>query len=393
MKGPTRLVLAALALGTGALLVWPREQPAPAAPASTVAARPASLTEGRPASPVPLTDGRPAPPQIPADWKTTLHPAAAPYAFQQRLWWAAWSGDPAPLRLAPGETFPPDQDANLALLQLLRARVLGETPPPPPDEGTGAAAEWLATHPETLADALRIKLAFRCEQDLRHGPDLTGRPCPLDASALSQRDAATGKAVCPLQEHPVHSTFGGTRLMMLFDIMASARTGDVERLQRVFPLKPGMDVLDLGAGVGAYTIPWAQVVGPQGTVHAEDLDQEVMDYVAFRARHAGLSNVKTWVGDTADLRMPAGVADVAFLVDVHPCTENPASFFRNPFPATIHQTLRPGGRMVIITSVDTPHAEAYAEALRGKGFELERTVTEDQGAGRSREIVVFRRLD
>jgi ubiquinone/menaquinone biosynthesis C-methylase UbiE len=47
-------------------------------------------------------------------------------------------------------------------------------------------------------------------------------------------------------------------------------------------LLPGQTVLDLGCGPGFWTLPLAEMVGPEGTVWALDASQEMLDALAER---------------------------------------------------------------------------------------------------------------
>ena len=69
------------------------------------------------------------------------------------------------------------------------------------------------------------------------------------------------------------------------------------RLRRVFHkperilepyVKPGMTVLDLGCGMGYFSIPMARMVGGAGQVLAVDIQQQMLDVLMRRARKAGV---------------------------------------------------------------------------------------------------------
>jgi ubiquinone/menaquinone biosynthesis C-methylase UbiE len=52
-------------------------------------------------------------------------------------------------------------------------------------------------------------------------------------------------------------------------------------------VKPGMTVLDIGCGVGWFSIPMAKMVGDHGKVIAVDLQQQMLDMLRRRAERAG----------------------------------------------------------------------------------------------------------
>jgi len=53
-------------------------------------------------------------------------------------------------------------------------------------------------------------------------------------------------------------------------------------------VKSGMTVLDVGCGVGYFTIPMARMVGDSGKVIAVDLQQQMLDMLRRRAEKAGV---------------------------------------------------------------------------------------------------------
>jgi len=55
-------------------------------------------------------------------------------------------------------------------------------------------------------------------------------------------------------------------------------------------VKPGWTVLDIGPGIGYFTIPLARLVGVGGKVIAADLQLEMLEGINRRARRAGLQN-------------------------------------------------------------------------------------------------------
>lgn len=54
-------------------------------------------------------------------------------------------------------------------------------------------------------------------------------------------------------------------------------------------VKPGMTVLDVGCGVGWFSIPMARMVGDRGRVIAVDLQPQMLERVRRRAEKAGVA--------------------------------------------------------------------------------------------------------
>jgi ubiquinone/menaquinone biosynthesis C-methylase UbiE len=55
-------------------------------------------------------------------------------------------------------------------------------------------------------------------------------------------------------------------------------------------VNPGMTVVDIGCGMGYFTIPLARLTGPGGKVIAVDLQQRMLDALIRRAAKAGMAD-------------------------------------------------------------------------------------------------------
>jgi len=64
---------------------------------------------------------------------------------------------------------------------------------------------------------------------------------------------------------------------------------DPERLLGPY-VKPGMTVVDIGCGMGYFTIGLAKLAGPEGKVIAVDLQQRMLDALSRRARRADIAD-------------------------------------------------------------------------------------------------------
>ncbi|MCH8266098.1 MAG: methyltransferase domain-containing protein [Acidobacteria bacterium] len=122
--------------------------------------------------------------------------------------------------------------------------------------------------------------------------------------------------------------------------VAGLRVDEVlEKLQ----LKPGDVVADIGSGSGVFSIPMARAIGPNGTLYAVDIDQEMIDFVGDRAKKAGLKNVRIVLGEYADPKLPVRDLDVAFFHRVLHMIE-----LRQAYVNAVAKYLKPDGRIVII---------------------------------------------
>jgi ubiquinone/menaquinone biosynthesis C-methylase UbiE len=108
-------------------------------------------------------------------------------------------------------------------------------------------------------------------------------------------------------------------------------------------LKPGDIVADIGAGSGAFSIPMAKAIAPNGILYAVDIDQKMLDYVAERAKKEGVANLRTVLGEYDDPKLPVKDADVAFFHRVLHMIEH-----RQLYVNATAKYLKPDGRIVVI---------------------------------------------
>jgi hypothetical protein len=88
------------------------------------------------------------------------------------------------------------------------------------------------------------------------------------------------------------------------DEQSRDRAGEAERVMSLLGVKPGLDVADIGAGSGYYTVRVARRVGPQGHVFAEDVVPDYLDRLARRVDAEGLAGSVTLVrGEPHDPRL------------------------------------------------------------------------------------------
>jgi SAM-dependent methyltransferase len=114
-------------------------------------------------------------------------------------------------------------------------------------------------------------------------------------------------------------------------------------LLRELALKPGMDVMDVGAGTGYYSRRIAALVAPKGKVYAIDVQAEMIEMLYSVAKQPAFANVKPILGTEKSVALPDGVADLAIMVDVYHELEFPSEML-----ASITRALRPGGRVVFV---------------------------------------------
>lgn len=124
--------------------------------------------------------------------------------------------------------------------------------------------------------------------------------------------------------------------------------GEVARL---LALKPGMTVGDVGAGSGYHTVRLSRLLGPTGSVVAQDVTRDYLVELARRTERLKLTNVMFALGEPHDPRLPASSLDAAILVHMYHEVAQPYAFLYNLAPA-----LKPGARVGIV-DLERPTSE------------------------------------
>lgn len=108
-------------------------------------------------------------------------------------------------------------------------------------------------------------------------------------------------------------------------------------------LIPGMVVADIGAGTGFYTHLFAQAVGDSGKVYAVDISENFIENILRIAKKQGLKNIEGIISTPTSAGLAPASIDLAFICDTYHHFEYPQTML-----ASIHKSLRPGGKLVII---------------------------------------------
>lgn len=115
-----------------------------------------------------------------------------------------------------------------------------------------------------------------------------------------------------------------------------------DRIMDAMGIYDGNRVADVGAGGGWFTVRLARRVGPNGSVHAVDVQQEMITAITNAAEREGLRNVRTQLGTDLDPQLPAGMQAVV-MAGVYNYLVNPRTMLAN-----IAKSLAPNGRLGVI---------------------------------------------
>jgi len=131
--------------------------------------------------------------------------------------------------------------------------------------------------------------------------------------------------------------------LSIFETPGRDQRLQIQRVMDLMNIRKGSTVADLGAGSGWFTVRAAARVGSQGSVYAEDINPDAVQYIRDRAEKAKLANVHVILGTPDDPKLPANSVDAVLLLKVYHEIANTAAFLAKLKPA-----LKPGASIGII---------------------------------------------
>ena len=135
-------------------------------------------------------------------------------------------------------------------------------------------------------------------------------------------------------------------------------------------VKSGDTAIDLGCGPGYFTLPMAQMAGPQGRVIAVDLQPAMLQKMSARAAAAGLgARITAHLCPADTLALDDAGADFALAFYMVHELPDAARFL-----AEAHAALKPGARLLVVEPRPEVHGQAFARLLvltRAAGFTQE----------------------
>jgi ubiquinone/menaquinone biosynthesis C-methylase UbiE len=145
-----------------------------------------------------------------------------------------------------------------------------------------------------------------------------------------------------------------------------------ERILSPF-VKKGMKVLDVGSGMGFFTLALARMVGPEGKVIAVDLQAPMLEVLHRRAEKAGLfDRIETVVCTEDSLRLERyqSEIDLALLFAVVHEVKDPEGLFQQ-----LYQTIKNNGLVVYVEPKGHVSKESFSSFIQmadSAGFKVQR---------------------
>lgn len=116
-------------------------------------------------------------------------------------------------------------------------------------------------------------------------------------------------------------------------------------------IQAGMEIVDLGAGSGFYTIAASKALISTGTVYAVDAQKDLLTKLKNNASKEGLYNVEVVWGDIEKVggtHLREGSMDFALLCNVLFQTEDKKGVIQE-----VKRILKPNGRILIVDWMDS----------------------------------------
>ena len=134
-------------------------------------------------------------------------------------------------------------------------------------------------------------------------------------------------------------------------------------------IRPGMRVLEIGCGSGAYTLEIARAVGATGKAVALDIQPGMLEQLKnklTRSENTDIRNVEPLLASACQLPFQNGSFDAAFMITV--LQEIPDKWRAL---AEVRRTLRPGGIVAVtewLFDPDYPLKQTTLRLLKEAGF-------------------------
>ncbi len=202
------------------------------------------------------------------------------------------------------------------------------------DPGPRSAAVTATAAALVILTLLSIGLAG-CTQPV---PGQTGSQAPR-AGEGAKRPLQVGKLIKKRRIAPVMSVAHA-------DWLTRPERDEEEQPDRVVQalnIPKGATVVDLGAGVGYFTLRLAKQVGPRGRVLAVDIQQGMLDRLARNLDGKSINNVESILASADNPGLPLGEVDLVLVVDVYHELAHPEKTMEH-----VRRSLKPEGRVVLI---------------------------------------------
>ena len=108
-------------------------------------------------------------------------------------------------------------------------------------------------------------------------------------------------------------------------------------------VREGMTVVDIGCGMGYFSVAMAKMIGPGGRVLSVDLQEKMLEYLRRRASRAGMTDrITTVLAEPDDIKITELADFVLVFWMVHEVNDIPR------FLGQVAVVLKPGGKVLYV---------------------------------------------
>jgi SAM-dependent methyltransferase len=132
-------------------------------------------------------------------------------------------------------------------------------------------------------------------------------------------------------------------------------------------IKKDDSVLDLGPGMGYFTLPICEIVGNNGTVYAADIQKKMLDRINLRAKQKNIKNLKTFLLGEDGLNIDFSFDLILLFWMFHEVSEKEALL------KELKNKLKDSGKMLIVEPkihVGTKNFAKELDIAQNVGFDI-----------------------
>ena len=132
-------------------------------------------------------------------------------------------------------------------------------------------------------------------------------------------------------------------------------------------IKKDDSVLDLGPGMGYFTLPICEIVGNNGTVYAADIQKKMLDIIDLKAKQKNIENLKTFLIGDDGLNMDFSFDLILLFWMFHEVSEKEALL------KELKNKLKDSGKMLIVEPKIHVGTKQFAKELdigQNVGFDI-----------------------
>lgn len=100
---------------------------------------------------------------------------------------------------------------------------------------------------------------------------------------------------------------------------------------------------DIGCGIGYFSIPAADLIGPKGIVYALDVQEEMIEELDKKIEENGIENIRTVITDKYNFKLEDSSVSYAFICTVLHEIEDCIAFITET-----KRILSPGGKIAVV---------------------------------------------